>query len=123
MLYQNGTISIKEILDSLPHKFKNGKNVRIIFEAYLKQYNKIMETYVKAMNGFGLAGATGDQLDKIGNNFSIHRNAMSDRWRTRARGKGRHCVRSTHNGAFAGNFPDCVDSASTTKNAMTEGCP
>ena len=78
MLYQNGTISIKEILDSLPHKFKNGKNVRIIFEAYLKQYNKIMETYVKAMNGFGLAGATGDQLDKIGNNFSIHRNAMSD---------------------------------------------
>ena len=78
MLYQNGTISIKEILDSLPHKFKNGKNVRIIFEAYLKQYNKIMETYIKAMNGFSLNGATGDQLDKIGNNFSIRRNAMSD---------------------------------------------
>lgn len=78
MLYQNGTISIEEILNSLPHKFKNGKNVRIIFEAYLKQYNKIMATYIKAMNGFGLESSEGDQLDKIGNNFSIYRNAMTD---------------------------------------------
>lgn len=78
MLYQNGTISIEEILNSLPHKFKNGKNVRIIFEAYLKQYNKIMATYIKAMNGFGLESSEGDQLDKIGSNFSIYRNAMTD---------------------------------------------
>ena len=77
-MYENGSISLQEIIDTLPHKFKNGTNVKIIFNAFLKQYNKIIASYVDSMLKFEIDSAVGDQLDKIGKNFLVSRGDLSD---------------------------------------------
>lgn len=70
---KDGYVTLEEVLESLPHKFQKGKNVRIIFEAYLKQYNKILNSYVQSNLMFNIDKAVGDQLDRIGKNFLVSR--------------------------------------------------
>lgn len=69
---------LEEVLQSLPHKFQKGKNVKIIFEAYLKQYNNILNSYAQANAVYNINKAQGDQLDRIGKNFLVQRNNKSD---------------------------------------------
>lgn len=71
-------VTLEEVLESLPHKFQNGKNVKIIFEAYLKQYNKIFTSYVQSNMMYNINNAVGDQLDRIGRNFLVSRGSQTD---------------------------------------------
>lgn len=75
---KDGYVTLEEVLESLPHKFQKGKNVRIIFEAYLKQYNKILNSYVQSNLMFNIDKAVGDQLDRIGKNFLVSRGNDND---------------------------------------------
>lgn len=71
-------VTLEEVLESLPHKFQNGKNVKIIFEAYLKQYNKIFTSYIQSNMMYNINNAVGDQLDRIGRNFLVSRGSQTD---------------------------------------------
>lgn len=71
-------VSLEDVIETLPHKFQKGKNVKIIFEAYLKQYNKILKSYIDSNLMFNIDKATGDQLDKIGKNFFVLRKNKDD---------------------------------------------
>lgn len=71
-------ISIEEIIESLPHKFRNGKNVNIILNAYYKQYEKIINTFVECAICYDIDTAIGDNLDKIGSNFMVRRDNSDD---------------------------------------------
>lgn len=77
-MVKNEYVTLEEVLESLPHKFQKGKNVRIIFEAYLKQYNKILNSYVQSNLMFNIDKAVGDQLDRIGKNFLVSRGNDND---------------------------------------------
>lgn len=77
-MVKDGYVSLEEVLESLPHKFQKGKNVKIIFEAYLKQYNKILNSYVQSNLMFNIDKAVGDQLDRIGKNFLVRRGNDND---------------------------------------------
>lgn len=77
-MVKDGYVTLEEVLESLPHKFQKGKNVRIIFEAYLKQYNKILNSYVQSNLMFNIDKAVGDQLDRIGKNFLVSRGNDND---------------------------------------------
>lgn len=66
-------ITIKDIMDTMPHKFKSAKNARIILEAYLKQYNAMVTTLRDIVLNFDIDKATGKQLDKIGANYLTER--------------------------------------------------
>ena len=61
-------LTIKDIMATMPHKFKNAKNATIIMEAYLKQYNQMVKTLSDMIINFNIDKATGDMLDKIGTN-------------------------------------------------------
>ncbi|MGL5190263.1 MAG: hypothetical protein ACRC7S_11520 [Cetobacterium sp.] len=71
-------VTIEEVLETLPHKFRSGKNVKIILDAYLKQYNKMLETYADSVILYNIDRATGDQLDRIGSNFMVRRDNAND---------------------------------------------
>ncbi|MGL5714292.1 MAG: hypothetical protein ACRCX2_14825 [Paraclostridium sp.] len=71
-------VTIEEVLEALPHKFRSGKNVKIILDAYLKQYNKMLETYADSVVLYNIDKATGDQLDRIGSNFMVRRDNKDD---------------------------------------------
>ncbi|MGL5191863.1 MAG: hypothetical protein ACRC7S_19650 [Cetobacterium sp.] len=71
-------VTIEEVLETLPHKFRSGKNVKIILDAYLKQYNKMLETYSDSVVLYNIDKATGDQLDRIGSNFLVRRDNAND---------------------------------------------
>lgn len=78
MNLDNPHITIEEVLETLPHKFRSGKNVKIILDAYLKQYNKMLETYADSIVLYNIDKATGDQLDRIGSNFMVRRDNKDD---------------------------------------------
>lgn len=78
MNLENPHVAIEEVLESLPHKFRNGKNVKIILDAYVKQYNKMLDSYAKSVLFYNLDMATGDQLDRIGSNFMVRRDNKND---------------------------------------------
>ncbi|MGL5050781.1 MAG: hypothetical protein ACRC6E_09200, partial [Fusobacteriaceae bacterium] len=75
----NSEVTLIEILESLPHKFRNGKNVKIIFEAYVKQYNSLWKSYIDLMQKNSIHVATGNHLDIIGRNFKVFRGKMDDK--------------------------------------------
>ncbi|MGL4998338.1 MAG: hypothetical protein ACRC5T_05160 [Cetobacterium sp.] len=75
----NSEITLIEILESLPHKFRNGKNVKIIFEAYTKQYNLLWKSYIDLMQKNSIHVASGHHLDVIGKNFKVLRGKMDDK--------------------------------------------
>ncbi|MGL5715000.1 MAG: hypothetical protein ACRCX2_18435 [Paraclostridium sp.] len=78
MNLQNPYVTIEEILETLPHKFRTGKNVKIILDAYIKQYNKVLESYAKSVLFYNIDMAVGDQLDRIGSNFMVRRDNKDD---------------------------------------------
>lgn len=78
MNLNNPQVTIEDVLDSLPHKFRTGKNVKIILDAYVKQYNKMLDSYAKSVLFYNLDMATGDQLDRIGSNFMVRRDDSND---------------------------------------------
>lgn len=71
-------VTLEEVLESLPHKFQNGKNVKIIFNSYLKQYNNILNSYIQSNLMYNIDNAKGDQLDRIGRNFLVKRGNQKD---------------------------------------------
>ncbi|MGL5752643.1 MAG: hypothetical protein ACRCXT_19050, partial [Paraclostridium sp.] len=71
-------IKVEDIIEVLPHKFRNGKNVKIIIDAYYKQYYKMINTLVVSVLCYNLDRAKGEQLDKIGSNFLVRRDNLSD---------------------------------------------
>ncbi|MGL5753039.1 MAG: hypothetical protein ACRCXT_21030 [Paraclostridium sp.] len=71
-------VTIEEVLETLPHKFRSGKNVKIILDAYLKQYNKMLDIYADSVVLYNIDKATGDQLDRIGSNFMVRRDNADD---------------------------------------------
>lgn len=78
-------LTIKDIMATMPHKFKNAKNATIIMEAYLKQYNQMVKTLMDILINFDINKATGDMLDKIGTNVMTLRksNENDDDYRNR----------------------------------------
>lgn len=66
-------ITIEDIMNTMPHKFKNAKNAKIILEAYLRQYNAMVQTLIDVVLNFNIDRATGQQLDKIGANYLTER--------------------------------------------------
>lgn len=84
MNLDNPYVTIEEILETLPHKFRTGKNVKIILDAYIKQYNKMLESYAKSILFYNIDMAVGNQLDRIGSNFMVRRdNTDDDNYRDR----------------------------------------
>lgn len=71
-------IRIEDIIETLPHKFRNGKNVKIIIDAYYKQYYKMINTLIASVLCYNLDNAMGEQLDRIGSNFMVRRDNLDD---------------------------------------------
>lgn len=65
---------IESIMNSLPHKLKNAKNVNIILGAWLRQLNKIAEVISKLKETVTIDELYGDMLDKGAANIGISRN-------------------------------------------------